>query len=513
MRKIREILRLHLGAGLSLRQVARSASLPYTSVHDVIERAKAANLRWPLPDELDEAALARMMYPGQQGRPRQRPEPDWNRIDRELRQKGVTLALLWLEHKREHPDAYQYSQFCEHYRRWQRKLDVVLRQEYRAGEKLFVDYAGKTIPIVDPRTGVVQQAHVFVAVLGASNYTYAEAHLAQDLPSWIGGHCRAFAFFGGVPEVAVPDNLKSGVKHPSWYEPELNPTYAELAQHYGIVVLPARPKKPRDKAKVEAGVQVVERWIIAALRHRIFTSLDELNRAIWELLDRLNERPFKKREGCRRSLFEALDKPALKPLPATPYAFAQWLQAKVNIDYHVEVDHNYYSVPYPLVGQTMDVRLGDRTVEAFHRGRRVASHVRLSGKGRYSTDPAHRPRAHQQYLDWSPSRLIRWAESIGPHAARLVETILRERPHPEQGYRRCLGILGLTKYYGRERIEAAAERALLARAHSYRSLKSILENGLDRTPLRPAPAAGPVVVHVNVRGATYFAEGGNLSRC
>ncbi len=508
MRKLQEMLRLHKEQGLSLRQIARSLSVAYGTVHGVIQRAEAAALSWPLPAEVDEAALERLLYPGNQGRPRRRPEPDWPGIDAELRRKGVTLELLWLEYKREHPDGYQYSQFCDRSRRWRATQDVVLRQSYRAGEKLFVDYAGQTLPIVDPQTGDVREAQLFVAVLGASSYTFVEAHAAQDLPSWIGGHCRAVEFFGGVPTIVVPDNLKAGVREPSWYEPDLNPTYADWAAHYGTVVLPARPRHPRDRAKVEVAVQIAERWILAVLRHRTFTSLAEANTAIRALGDRLNARPFTQREGSRRALFEALEQPALRPLPATAYEFAQWKQAKVSIDYHLAVERNYYSVSYHLVGERVDVRLTAHTVEVFLKGRRVASHARLWGRGQYATDPAHRPLAHQRYLEWSPSRLMRWAATVGPQAATLVETILREKPHPEQGYRACLGILRLGKYYGPQRLEAAAARALGVHAHSYRSLKSILEHGLDQLALDLGEPVAPVGAHANVRGARYFTEEG-----
>jgi len=509
MRKIKEVLRLHWSTGLSMRQIARSLSVAYSSVSDLIQRAKAAGLAWPLPETLDDAVLERQLYRGTQGRPRHRPIPNWAHMDTELRRKGVTLELLWIEYKREYSDGYQYSAFCLHYRRWRARLDVVLRQPYRAGEKLFVDYAGATLPIIDPHTGRRREAQLFVAVLGASNYTYVEAQWAQDLPSWIGGHGRALAFFGGVPEVVVPDNLKAGIRHPSWYEPDLNPTYAEWAAYYGTVILPARPRHPRDRAKVEVGVQIVERWVLAVMRHRTFTSLAEANAAIRELTDRLNARPFRKRDGSRRSLFETLEWPALRPLPAMPYEFAHWQQAKANIDYHVAIDGNYYSVPYQVVSELVDVRLTAHIVEVFRKGRRVASHARLTGRGHYQTDPAHRPQAHQRYLDWTPARVVRWAATIGPNTATLVETLFREKPHPEQGYRASLGILRLGKYYPRERMEAAAGRALAVHAHSYRSLKTILAKGLDQMALDLGPEAPPLMAHANVRGPRYFTDEGS----
>jgi transposase len=509
MRQIRDILRLYWEQRLTMRQIAQSAGVGLSSVSDRIHRAEAAGLGWPLAPDLDDLILERLLYPGAQGRPHtDRVEPDWATIDAELRRKGVTLELLWIEYKREHPEGYQYSWFCARYRRWQQRVDPVLRQLYQAGEKLFVDYAGQTVPILDPRTGEVHDAVLFVAVLGASNYTYAELQWAPDLPSWIGGHTRALEFFGGAPALVVPDNLKAGVTTASWYEPELNPTYAEWAAHYGTAILPARPRHPRDRAKVEVGVQIVERWILAVLRHRTFTSLAEANAAIRALLERLNARPFKKRPGSRHALFEMLDRPALRPLPQTPYEFAQWKQAKVSIDYHVAVAGDYYSVPYQLIGERVDIRLTAHTIEAFRGGRRIASHARGPGRGEYVTDPHHRPSAHQRYLEWSPSRLIGWATDVGPQTARLVETILRERPHPEQGYRACLGILRLGKHYPPARVEAAAARALAIHAHSYRSFKSILERGLDQLALELEPRTAPRAPHVHVRGPRYFTDDG-----
>ena len=341
MRKIKEILRLQGEMGLGVRQIARSLSVSHSTVLDMLHRAQAAGIAWPLPADLDETALEAKLYPGNQQGALPHAEMDMTSLHRELRHKGVTLQLLWQEYKRDHPDGYQYSWFCDRYREWSGTLDLVLRQQHRAGEKMFVDYAGQTVPVVDPRTGEVRQAEIFVAVLGASNYTFAEATWSQELPHWIGSNCRAFEFFAGVTEIVVPDNLKAGVARANRYEPDVNPTYQEMAVHYGTAVIPARPRKPRDKAKVEVAVQVVERWILAALRNRTFHSLDELNQAIAEALQRLNDRPFQKLSGTRRSLYESLDKPALRPLPAQRYAFAQWRKARVNIDYHIEVDHNY----------------------------------------------------------------------------------------------------------------------------------------------------------------------------
>jgi transposase len=387
-------------------------------------------------------------------------------------------------------------------------LDVVLRQPHRAGEKMFVDYAGQTMPVTDAATGQVREAQIFVAALGASGYAYAEPSWSQDLPSWIGAHCRVFEFFGGVPQAVVADNLKAGVTHPCRYEPDLNPTYRDMASHYGTAILPTRPRHPQDNAKAEVTVQIVERQVLARLRNRTFFSLAELAKAIGQEIDRLNSLPFQKIDGTRRSLYETVDKPALRPLPPERYEFAQWKRARVNIDYHVEVARNYYSVPHSLIRQELDVRLTATVVEVLRGGRRVASHRRVEGRGRYVTDPAHMPAAHRKHLEWSPSRLVAWAATVGPTAAELVETILRDKPHPEQGYRACLGLMSLGKRYGAERMEAAARRALDCDARSYRSVKSILAQGLDRVPVEPRPAVPPSPDHANVRGPVYYSQKG-----
>ena len=411
---------------------------------------------------------------------------------------------MWQEQRESNPDGYGYSRFCDLYRRWLKKLDLVLRQEHRAGEKMFVDYAGATIPVYDPQSGEARPAAVFVAVLGASSYTFAEATTGQDLRNWIGSHMRAWEFFGGVAEVVVPDNLKSAVTHPSYYEPDLNPTYRDLGEHYGVAIIPARPYRARDKAKAEVGVQVVQRWIVAALRKHKFFSLDEVNRAIGELLARLNQRPFRKREGSRVTLFAQLDQPVLKPLPATRFQFGEWKRPRLNIDYHIEVERHYYSVPYALAHQEVDVHLTADTVEVLHRGVRVASHARSYEAGKATTLTEHMPKAHQKYVGRTPSRLIEDAQQIGPYTGQLVEAILAAKRHPEQGYRSCLGILRLAKTYPAERMEAAARRCLRARAYNCQSMDSILKNQLDRLPLPGDPPAQPAVDHENIRGADYF---------
>lgn len=509
MRKIKEVLRLH-SLGLTQRQIARGCSLGQSTVSDYLKAAESAQLGWPEVADWDEARLTAALIPKIPAPPKRdrRPPPEFASIHTELQQhKHLTLQLLWEEYRAHHPDGYRYSRFCELYQRWRRKQEVVLRQEHRAGEKLFVDYAGPTIPVQDPVSGEIRAAQLFVSVLGASNYTFAEATWTQGLGDWIGSHMRAFEFYNGVPEIVVPDNLKSGVTKACRYEPGVNLTYEEMAQHYGVAVVPARPRKPRDKAKVEAGVLLVERWILTALRKRTFFSLGEVNEAIATLLVRLNERPFRKREGSRQTLFETLDRPALKPLPMERYQYGEWKTVRVNIDYHVEFDRHWYSVPYQLTQRQVEVRATASTVEVFHKGIRVASHARSHAAHRHTTTHEHRPKAHQRHLEWTPSRIIEWCGKIGPATAQVVDRILASNRHPEQGYRSCLGIVRLGDKYPHARVEAASRRALAFQVCSYQSLKSILENNLDGQAPGPAPDPQPPVEHPNLRGPDYYDTG------
>ncbi|MEZ5489317.1 MAG: IS21 family transposase [Gammaproteobacteria bacterium] len=505
MRKIREVLRLKWGNGMSNRRIAAGSGIGRPTVSEYLRRAEEAGLSWPLPDDLDDARLERLLFPPPPDLPAQeRGIPDWVHIHGELKHKGVTLFLLWQEYRANHPDGYQYSWFCEHYRAWQGKLDMVMRQDHRAGEKLFVDYAGQTVPIIDRATGEIREAQIFVAVLGASNYTYAEATWSQSLPDWIGSHVRCLHFLGGVPELVVPDNLRSGVSKAHRYEPDVNPTYQDMASHYGVAVLPARVRKPRDKAKAEGGVLIVERWILAVLRHRQFFSLVELNAVISELLEKLNARPFRKLPGCRREHFEQLDLPVLQPLPAEPYVYAEWKKARVHIDYHVAFEGHYYSVPYALIKKEVDVRITRNTIECFHRGNRVASHQRSHHKGRHTTVTAHMPESHRQAGEWSPERLMRWASKTGPATEKLIQTVLGSRKHPQQAYRSCLGILRLSKPYGDERLEAACRRALTLGSCRYKSIESILKHRLDEQPLEAQQELALPDTHDNIRGPAYY---------
>jgi transposase len=512
VRKIREMLRLLWECGLSQRQVAGCCGIGKTTVVECVARARRSGLDWSTAALLSDEELEIRLYPPVELVPAaERPAVDWAVVHTELKRKGVTLSLLWEEYREREPRGYRYSWYCELYGQWRGRADLSMRQVHRAGEKLFVDYCGKTVPVVDAGTGEAREAQVFVAVWGASNLTFAEATWSQGLSDWVGSHVRAFEFGGGLTEIVVPDNLKSAISRPCRYEPELNPTYHDLAVHYGVAVMPARVRKPRDKAKVEVGVQVVERWILARLRHRTFFSLAELNEAIGGLLSRLNERPFRKLPGSRRSVFESLERPALRPLPAQRYTYAEWAKGRVEVDYHIAVDHHYYSVPYQLVSQQLDVRVSAKTVEFFAKSKRVASHLRSFRRGAHTTQGEHMPRPHREYAEWTPERLVKWAQKTGPSVAGLIETVMSTRVHAQHGFRSCLGIQRLGQRYGDERLEAACQRALQIEGASYRSVRSILEGGLDRQEDTAAEAARRPLVHENLRGAPYY--GGEAKPC
>jgi transposase len=507
MRKIQEILRLHFEQKLGQRQIARSANVSQSTVHEYLARFQAAGLPWPLDKDWDEPRLEDALFPPDQtpSQPPRRSLPDFAKVRQELEQhRELTLELLWEEYRQQQPDGYCYSRFCKLYRRWKKRQDVVLRQDHRPGEKLFLDWAGATLPI-HHRDGSVTQAPLFVSALGVSSYTYAEAVTDQQMANWLKVQMNALEFYDGCPQLLIPDNTKTGVTRACIYEPDLNPTYQEFAIHYGVAVMPARPRKPRDKAKVESAVQVVQRWIVMRLRHRRFFSVREANEAIRELLIYLNNRPFRKRrDECRASLFAKIDRPALQPLPAERYDLSLWVQARVNIDYHVAYDGNWYSVPYSLTGQPVEVRSTPTTVEIFHRGQRVASHLRSRERNKPVTQNEHRPKSHQAHLEWPPSRIVHWAAQVGANTAQLVQRILDDKPHPEMGYRACLGIIRLAQKYSLARMESAAERAVLTGAVSYKSVESILRNRLDSQPSTAPPPARQSPDHENLRGPEYF---------
>ena len=512
MRKIKEVLRLKFELDLSERQISKSTQISRSTIGDYLRRFAMSGLSWPLLTELADADIDAQLFPPKPSLPDSlRSVPDWARVNQEMRRKGVTLFLLWQEYKEGQPDGFLYSWFCVRYREWLGKLDAVMRQEHLAGEKCFVDYCGHTMPVTDRDTGEIRQTQIFVGVMGASNYTYAEATWSQTLPDWIGSHIRMLEHFGAAPEILVPDNLKSGVSKTCRYEPDTNPSYHDFANHYGIAVIPARSRKPRDKAKVECGVLVVERWILACLRNRSFFSLAELNAAISELLVRLNQRPFKKLQGCRERLFRSVDYPVMHALPVARHIFSEWKKVRMGLDYHIEIDGRYYSAPHTLISKQLDVNYSEYVVEMLYRGQRVASHARLQGSGpqgngrRYSTQSEHMPKGHREMAEWTPERIVQWAASVGVHTSKLIDALIERKQHPQQAFRAAAGIIRLGKRYGNDRVEAACRRAYSTNAISYSSVDSILKHRLDELPLpQDTQQSSLPLFHDNVRGPEYY---------
>jgi transposase len=505
MRKIREVLRLTHALGMSRRLVGEATGIGKTAVGEYVRRAALAGQSWPIPDEIDDAELERRLFPPPEARSStSRTEPDWSYNHAELKRRGVTLALLWQEYRAEHAQGYAYSWFCERYSDWRKRISPTMRQTHLAGEKLFVDWAGDTMPVFDPTTGEEYCTHIFIAALGASNYTYAEARWTETLLDWIGAHVNAFTAIGGVSKALVPDNLKAGITKPSRYEPGINRTYQDLADHYGCVVLPARVMKPRDKAKVEVAVQIVQRFVLAKLRHRRFFSLAELNAAIRDCVAAINTKVMRHVGKSRNELLETIDRPALNALPTTPYSYAEWKRARVAPDYHIEVADHYYSVPSKLIREMVEARITSATVEIFHKGQRIASHAFSPVRNRHTTITEHMPSAHRRYAEWTPAKMMSEAALIGPAAIALVEAIMKAKPHPEQGFRSCLGIISLVRTYGSERVEAASRRGNDIGATTYGSIKSILQNGLDKAYASSKAPDGPPIRHANIRGRGYY---------
>ncbi len=510
MRKIKEVLRLHHESGLSRRSIAQVLNVSYGSIANYLTRAQTAGLSWPLPPDMDERTLGRLLFPSQAITGQRRfVEPGFLTIHQELTKKGVTKQLLWQEYREQHPDnGYSYAQFCHRYLEWLGCQKRSMRQLHIAGEKLFVDYCGPTMEVINPDTGEVRQAQIFVAVLGASNYTFACASWSQKQEDWLNAHVQAFEFFTGVPEIIVPDNLKSAVTKTHRYEPDINPAYQQLAAHYQVAIVPARPYKPKDKAKAEVAVQIVERWIMARLRHQTFFTLASLNQAVRLLLDDLNLRPFKKLPGSRRSQFEQLDLPALRPLPQQAYQYAEIKKARVHIDYHIEYDKHYYSVPHHLVKQTVELQASASMVAVYSHGKRVACHSRSHRQGAHTTCAEHMPQTHRAISEWSPERFLNWAGDIGDETRQVVNHILEEKRHKEQSYRRVLALLSNAKKYGRERLNKACARALAINSPTRSSVQSILKQGLDQVALEAPHEAVQEELeldnHENVRGENYY---------
>jgi transposase len=504
MRQIRECLRLHLQAGLSYNEVARALKISKSAVGKYVCLARVAGVDWAVAQTLSDEDLQARLYRPAVPRSSHQLTPDFAVVHQELKRAGVTLMLLWEEYASANPLAYKYTSFCIKYRAFALRQLRSMRQIHLAGEKLFVDYAGSTVPLIDARSGEITQAQIFVATLGASNYTFACATPRQTTADWITAQVQALEFIGGVPKLIVPDQTRALIKTPHRYDPEPNRSYEEFARHYGCALLAARPAHPRDKPKVEGSVLLVQRWILARLRNRQFFSLAELNRAIALLLTDLNNRPFKKLPGCRRSAFESLDAPALAPLPATRFVLSQWKSAKVNIDYHVQFAGHYYSVPHRLVGATLDVRVTGNLLECFASNVRVAGHALSANQGGFTTTPEHMPASHRAHLEWTPAKLIAWGQRIGVSTAAVVTWQLEHRPHPEQGYRACLGLLALVRRFTAPRLEAACTRAMAIRAPNLRSVTNILQCGLDRQPSLFAATDSPLIEHENVRGPDYY---------
>lgn len=501
MRKISEVLRLAHESKLSNGQIAGSLGISKSTVAAYLALAKSAGVVWPLAEGQQEAL--EKQFSGRNPSFSRRPLPEMATIHLELKKPGVTLQLLWEEYRAVHPDGYRYSQFCHHYHEWTRHLGVTMRQNHVAGEKMFVDYSGDKFHVVDSTSGEMREAELFVAVLGASNYTYAEATWTQTVPDWITSHIHAFEYFGGVSGIVVCDCLKSGVSKACRYEPDINPTYHALCVHYDCAAIPARPYKSRDKAKVEVGVLIAQRRILAALRHRTFFSLSELNGAIRGELEKLNNRPMKKINKSRKEIYLEIEKAALKPLPADRYVLAEFKNCRVNIDYHIEVEEHYYSVPYTLVSEVVEARYNRTTVEVFYKGRRVASHLRSFIPHKPTTVTEHMPQSHQRHAEWTPSRLIHWGKTLGQEVGVLFEEIMKARPHPEQGFRSCLGIMRLAKVHGNDRLKKACGRALALKSYSYRTVKNILAHQLE-TVMPEGKAITPDIRHDHLRGASYY---------
>jgi transposase len=505
MRRIRQVLHLHFGVHASARVIALEVGVGRTTVQDYLARANAAGLGWPLASDLTDEALEQLLFPAPSRKlgARHYPEPDWAALVCEMKRPGVSLSILWEEYDAVHPQGYRYSRFCELYGAFERRLSPTMRQTHIAGHKAFVDYSGKKVPIIDPLTGEVRMAEIFVAVLGASHLTYAEATWTQTLPDWIAAHVRMFRFWGAAPRLLVPDNLKSGVNKASFYDPEVNRSYGKMATHYNVGILPTRPRKPKDKAAVEAGVRFAQSYILGRLRHVTFFSLAECNAAILAALERMNGREMRRLGVSRRQLFDTIERPAMQPLPEQDYEYADWHLARVGIDYHVEVQGFLYSVPHALIREQVDTRATARTIEIFHRGKRVAAHARRYGGPRHGTQPDHMPSAHRRYAEWTPERFQRQAHDIGPNTEALILAVLARRPHPEQGFRTCLGLLRLFRGLDAARAEAVSLRAIEIGVLSYASVASILKHRLDQKA-SPQAADGTPLLHDNIRGSGYF---------
>jgi transposase len=502
MTNIKEVLRLKFACGLSIRKIAACTKVGRSTISEILTRFEKSKLDWPLRDNFSDSELSQVLY-REKAVSQGKIMPDFAHYFVELKRKGMTKRLLWEEYVAEYQEkAYRYSQFCEHYLSWHKKQKRSMRQIHTAGDKLFIDYCGPTLPVVNPDTGEIRNAQVFVATLGASNYTYVEGSPSQKLEHWLEAHANAFEHFGGVPALLVPDNLKAAVTKTDRYEPKLNDSYRKLANHYGIAIMPARPYKPKDKAKAENAVLIVERWIMMRLRHRVFHTFHELNLSIRELMDELNQREMKQLGASRRALFESLDKPALKPLPASRYLYTELKRAKVGPDYHIEYKRHYYSVPHQLVGQHVDLEANSRLIQIYHQGNLVAQHPSSQKEHGLSTHSEHMPSNHR-YQKWSPERLLNWGGRVGVSTREVVSYQLNTKAHPEQAYRSSLGLLNLTKKHGEVRLEQACKDALMVNKPYLQFIRNLLKNHREGL-LSCDPQSTPDIQHCNVRGPSSY---------
>lgn len=506
MRKIKEVLRLYYEAKVSQNSIAKVVSIGRYSVQQYLLRFRASGLSWPLTEDISEEELERRLFPGKKTFSGKKPELDYEYLLREIRRPDATLGVLWEEYKQQNPAGYHYSYFCDLFNQYRNRVNSSMRQEHKAGEKTFVDFGDSPLKIITADTGEELATKIFVSVWGASTYMYAESSFGEGLPDWIRLNVNAVEYFGCCSKAIVPDNLKAAVNKACKYEPELNPTYAEFAEHYGTVIYPARPYKPKDKSRAETGVKLAKRWILFRLRHRVFYSLAELNEAIWELLEQFNQKPMKKFKKSRKELFEQLDQPHALSLPPTRYEFAQWKKALVQFNYHVSYSGHEYSVPYTLIHKTVEIRASANTIEIHYRGKRIYSHLRSAINHGYTTVVSHMPPSHQQYLEWTPQRIKHWAQRYGPAVSALVEKIMESRKFPEQAYKSCLGIIRLENKFTAQRLNLACQRALEYQAFSYRSIVNILQRGLDKQPLSTTNQNQPQINHENIRGARYYSN-------
>jgi transposase len=506
MRKIKEVLRLHYEAKLTQATIARVNHISRYAVQQYIIRFTATGLSWPLSEEISDTILESKLFPVKSDKSH-RQALDYGYLLKEIRRPDATLSVLWEEYKQQHPDGYQYSYFCDLFNAYRGKLNYSMRQEHKAGEKTFLDFGDSPLTIIDRRTGQETRTKIFVSVWGASNLMYAESSFDEKLPTWISLNIHALEYYGCCPRAMVPDNLKSAVSKASRYEPDINPTYAEFAEHYGTVIFPARPYRPKDKSRAENGVKMAKRWILFRLRNQTFYSLNELNQAIRVLLDDFNRRLMKKMKKSRRELFELWDNPHALPLPEKPYEFAEWKKAKVQFNYHIAYDSHHYSVPYTFIHKEVAIKATRTLLEIYHKGNRICSHARSYKEHGYTTVNEHMPERHIKYLEWTPERILNYAEKYGSSVKALVQEVMAQRKFPQQAYKSCMGIVRLENTYSAERLNLACRRALEYRAYSYRSVLNILEKGLDKQKSRSLPSSIPIARnHENIRGADYYFE-------